>query len=128
VACIFGAFSAFWLSLGVLVAAVTNGWFGLTATSAPLTDLPAVLADRVRDSDPGHGLRLPLAFSAAFIFVDIAVALVLINVLSGGGDSSRRWRVSPCSSFARSSPTSGSTRSAGISAAALWRWATRSSN
>jgi succinate-acetate transporter protein len=82
VACIFGAFSAFWLSLGVLVAAVTNSWFGLTATSAPLpTFLLSWLIVFVILTLAT--LRLPLAFSAGFIFVDIAVALVLINVLSG---------------------------------------------
>ncbi len=82
VACIFGAFAAFWLSLGVLVAAITNSWFGLTATSAPLpTFLLSWLIVFVILTLAT--LRLPLAFTAGFIFVDIAVALVLINALSG---------------------------------------------
>ncbi len=82
VACIFGTFSAFWLSLGVLVAAVTDSWFGLTATSAPLpTFLLAWLIVFVILTLAT--LRLPLAFTVGFVFVDIAVALVLINALSG---------------------------------------------
>jgi uncharacterized protein len=80
VACIFATFSAFWLSLGVLVAAVTNGWFGLTPKSAPLpTFLLAWLIVLLTLAT----LRLPLAFTVGFVFVDIAVALVLINALSG---------------------------------------------
>ena len=82
VACIFATFSAFWLSLGVLVAAVTNGWFSLTAKSAPLpTFLLAWLIVFVILTLAT--LRLPLAFTAGFVFVDVAVALVLINALSG---------------------------------------------
>jgi succinate-acetate transporter protein len=82
VAGIFGTFSAFWISLGVLLAAVTNGWFGLTAESAPLpTFLLSLLIVFVALTLAT--LRLPLAFSAGFIFVCIAVALVLANVLTG---------------------------------------------
>jgi succinate-acetate transporter protein len=82
VAGIFGTFSAFWISLGVLLAAVTNGWFGLTAESAPLpTFLLSWLIVFVALTLAT--LRLPLAFSAGFIFVCIAVALVLANVLTG---------------------------------------------
>jgi uncharacterized protein len=82
VAGIFGTFSAFWLSLGLLLAAVTNGWFGLTATSAPL---PTYLLSwlLVFVALTLATLRLPLAFTAGFVLVDLAVALVLLNVLSG---------------------------------------------
>jgi len=82
VAAILGTFSAFWLSLGVLVAAMTNGWLGLTAESAPLpTFLLSWLIVFVALTLVT--LRLPLAFTAGFLFVDITVALVLAFALSG---------------------------------------------
>lgn len=82
VSAILGTFAAFWLSLGFLVTAVTNGWLGLTATSAPLpTFLLAWLIVFVILTLAT--LRLPLAFTAGFLFVDIAVALVYTNVLTG---------------------------------------------
>lgn len=81
VAGIFGTFSAFWLSLGFLVAAITNGWLGLTKTSAPLpTFLLAWLIVFVALTLAT--LRLPLAFTAGFVAVDITVAFVLLNVLT----------------------------------------------
>lgn len=81
VAAIFGTFSAFWLSLGIMVAAITNGWLGLTATSNPLpTFLTSWLIVFVALTLAT--LRLPLAFTAGFIAVDITVALVLIFVLT----------------------------------------------
>ncbi|MBW0114481.1 GPR1/FUN34/YaaH family transporter [Pseudonocardia abyssalis] len=82
VAGIFGTFSAFWISLGILLAAVTNGWFALTATSTPLpTFLLSWLIVFVALTLAT--LRLPLAFSAGFVFVCVAVALVLANALTG---------------------------------------------
>jgi uncharacterized protein len=86
VAAIFGIFAAFWLSLGVLVAAVTNGWLGLAADANPdANPLPTFLISWliVFVALTVATLRLPLAFTAGFVFVDIAVALVLVNVLSG---------------------------------------------
>jgi len=81
VGAIFGTFSAFWLSLGVLLAAETNGWMGLTATTGELpTFLVAWLIVFVALTLTT--LRLPLAFTAGFLFVCIAVALVLAFVLS----------------------------------------------
>lgn len=82
VGAIFGTFSAFWLSLGVLVAAITNGWLGLTATSSPLpTFLISWLVVFVALTLAT--LRLPLAFTAGFLFVDIVVALVLAFAITG---------------------------------------------
>lgn len=97
VAGIFGTFSAFWLSLGVLVAAITNGWLGLVAK-------PAAAATATAAATPAYTpnplptfliawlivfvaltlatLRLPLAFTAGFLAVDIVVALVLAYVLT----------------------------------------------
>jgi len=82
VAAIFGTFSAFWLSLGFLIVAVTSSWVGLTETSAPLpTFLLAWLIVFVALT--AATLRLPLVFTAGFVFVCIAVALVLASVLTG---------------------------------------------
>ena len=82
VAGIFGTFSAFWLSLGVLVAALTNGWLGLAAGNKALpTFLIAWLVVFVALTLAT--LRLPMAFTAGFLFVDIVVALVLAFALSG---------------------------------------------
>jgi succinate-acetate transporter protein len=91
VAAILGTFAAFWLSLGFLVAAMTNGWLGFVGAAAATDAAPA--------SNPlptfllawlivfvlftVATLRLPLAFTAGFLFVDIAVALVLANALTG---------------------------------------------
>lgn len=82
VAAIFGTFSAFWLSLGVLVAAITNGWMGLTADSTPLpTFLLSWLIVFVALTLAT--LRLPLMFTIGFVLVDITVALVLAFALTG---------------------------------------------
>ncbi len=82
VASIFGTFSAFWLSLGVLVAALTNGWLGLTADNKALpTFLISWLIVFVALTLAT--LRLPLAFTAGFLFVDITVALVLAFAITG---------------------------------------------
>lgn len=82
VAAILGTFSAFWLSLGLLVTGITAGWFGLTADSTPLpTFLLSWLIVFVALTLTT--LRLPLAFTAGFLFVDIAVALVLAFALTG---------------------------------------------
>lgn len=81
VAAILGVFSAFWLSLGLLVVASTDLLFGLTAKSNPLpTFLLSWLIVFVALTLTT--LRLPLAFTAGFLFVDIAVALVLAYVLT----------------------------------------------
>ena len=86
-------------------------------------DLPAVLAHRVRDPDPGH----PAAAAG------VHGGLHLRRHRRGAGSDQRPERrgdlreyrgASPCSSSARSSPTSGSTRWARSSVAAPWRWAT----
>jgi uncharacterized protein len=90
VAGIFGVFAAFWTSFGLLVFGLTNGLLGLSpdATTAAAqvqgsqaTFLVAWLLVFVALTVAT--LRLPLAFTALFVFVDIAVALVLVGVLTG---------------------------------------------
>lgn len=81
VSAIFGTFAAFWISLGVLLAAATNGWMGLSGTTS---HLPTFLLSWliVFAALTLATLRLPLAFTAGFTFVTIAVALVLAFVLT----------------------------------------------
>ncbi|MFC4947352.1 GPR1/FUN34/YaaH family transporter [Pseudonocardia sp. GCM10023141] len=91
VAGIFGIFGGFWTSFGLLVFGLVNGLLGLSATDATLA------ASQVQATQATFliswlivfvvltlaTLRLPLAFTALFVFVDVAVALVLIGVLVG---------------------------------------------
>lgn len=91
VAGIFAIFGAFWMSFGVLVFGLVNGLFGISTTDAALG------ASQVQATQATFliawlivfltltlaTMRLPLAFTALFVFVDIAVALVLGGVLAG---------------------------------------------
>ncbi|MGQ0574522.1 MAG: GPR1/FUN34/YaaH family transporter [Pseudonocardia sp.] len=83
VAGIFGTFSAFWLSLGFLVAALTNGWFGLDATTSQALGTFLIVWLIVFAALTLATLRLPLAFTAGFAFVVLAVLFVLLSVLTG---------------------------------------------
>jgi succinate-acetate transporter protein len=85
VAAIFGVFSGFWLSFGLLLAGLTSGWWGVAdaaaAASVQRTYLLAFTAVFVLLTL--GTLRLPLAFTAGLVFVDITFALVFAGV-SGG--------------------------------------------
>lgn len=91
VAAIFGIFSAFWLSLGFLVVFETVGIVTTSAADAKFSaaDGGNILATFliawliVFVALTLATLRLPLAFTAGFLFVDIVVALVLAYDLSG---------------------------------------------
>lgn len=87
---ILGTFSAFWMSFGFLVMGLVNNWFGVSAD-------PATAAAQVQNVQATFvlawlivfltltvaTLRMPLAFTAAFVFVCATFALVLGFVLSG---------------------------------------------
>ena len=85
VAAIFGVFSAFWLSFGFLLIGLTSGWWGIT-TAAQVASVQSsyllsflivfVLLTLAT-------LRLPMAFTAGFVFVDITFALAFIGVSTG---------------------------------------------
>ncbi len=91
VAAIFGTFSAFWLSLGVLVLFETIGWVTTSTPNAALStaDGGNILATFliawliVFIALTLATLRLPIAFTAGFLFVDITVALVLVYDVTG---------------------------------------------
>lgn len=85
VSAIFGVFSAFWLSFGLLLTGLTSGWWGVTDAagvasvqrtyllSFTLVFILLTLAT----------LRLPLAFTAGFVFVDITFVLAFLGVSTG---------------------------------------------
>ncbi|MBB1157425.1 MULTISPECIES: GPR1/FUN34/YaaH family transporter [Amycolatopsis] len=84
VACIFGVFAGFWLSYAVLVFGLLHNWFAVPAAEAVPTQelfliswlVTIVLLTLVT-------LRLPLAFTALFVLVDVALALVLTATAQG---------------------------------------------
>jgi uncharacterized protein len=79
-ASIFGIFAGFWLSYAVLVLGLTHNWFGITATAAVSTEelfLTAWLIIVVLLTVAT--LRLPLAFTALFALIDVALLLVLLG-------------------------------------------------
>lgn len=88
---IFGLFSAFWTSFGVLLMALNNGWIIDAGTGQALSidqsgsiqstyllsfTLVFILLTLAT-------LRLPMAFTAGFVFVDITFALAYIAVTGG---------------------------------------------
>lgn len=84
VAAVFGIFAGFWASFGILVLGLTHGWFGVTTTAVAgtqemfLTSWLILLAVVTLAT-----LRLPSAFTAIFLFVDLALIFELLSVSSG---------------------------------------------
>lgn len=80
VASIFGIFAGFWLSYAVLVLGLTHNWFGITADAAKSTQelflttwLVLIVLLTLAT------LRLPVAFTALFVLIDLALLLLLIG-------------------------------------------------
>ena len=81
VASVFGIFAGFWLSYAVLVIGLTHNWFGIAPASVQATQelfLVAWLVVMVMLTLAT--LRLPLAFTAVFALVDVALLLVFLGV------------------------------------------------
>jgi uncharacterized protein len=81
VASVFGIFGGFWLSYAVLVIGLTHNWFGVAPASAQAAQelfLVAWLVVMVMLTLAM--LRLPLAFTAVFFLVDVALLLVFLGV------------------------------------------------
>lgn len=84
VAGIFGTFAGFWLSYAVLVFGLLHNWFVVPAANAVGTQeifliswlVTIVLLTLAT-------LRLPLAFTALFALIDVALALVLAATMNG---------------------------------------------
>jgi uncharacterized protein len=80
VASIFGIFAGFWLSYAVLVLGLTHNWFGISADAARATQelfLSTWLVIVVMLTLAT--LRLPVAFTALFALIDLALLLVLLG-------------------------------------------------
>ena len=91
VASVFGIFAGFWLSYAVLVLGLTHNWFGVAAASVQATQelfLVAWLVVIVMLTLAT--LRLPVAFTAVFVLVDLALLLVFLGVNRGRRACSRR--------------------------------------
>jgi uncharacterized protein len=81
VASVFAIFAGFWLSYGVLVLGLTHNWFGITAAAAASTqELFLITWLVVIVMLTLATLRLPLAFTAVFALIDLALLLVLLSV------------------------------------------------
>jgi succinate-acetate transporter protein len=84
VASVFGIFAGFWLSYAVLVIGLTHGWFGIAPASVQAAQelfLVAWLVVMVMLTLAT--LRLPMAFTAVFFLVDVALLLVFLGVNEG---------------------------------------------
>lgn len=76
----FAIFGGFWLSYPLLVLGLTHNWFGITATAATSTQelfLTSWLITIVMLTLAT--LRLPLAFTAIFALVDLALLPVMLG-------------------------------------------------
>ena len=86
VASVFGIFAGFWLSYAVLVIGLSHNWFGIAPASVQATqELFLVAWLVVMIMLTLATLRLPLAFTAVFALVDLALLLVFLGVDEGTG-------------------------------------------
>jgi hypothetical protein len=90
VAAVFGIFSGFWLSFFFLVMAVVHNWFGFTTPAAGSVPASSIAVGSIEVFLISWlviivmltlaSLRLPLAFTAIFTLVDLALIFVLLGV------------------------------------------------
>lgn len=84
VAGVFGVFAGFWFSYAALVLGLTHDWFGITPDAVARTqELFLVSWLVVIGLLTLATLRLPVAFTALFVLVEVALALVLLATVSG---------------------------------------------
>lgn len=84
VAAVFGVFTGFWFSYGILVLGLLHGWWGVSGDAAIDTQglfliswlVMIVLLTLAT-------LRMPAAFTLLFTLIDIALALVLYGTVAG---------------------------------------------
>jgi succinate-acetate transporter protein len=82
VAGVFGIFAGFWLSYGMLVLGLTHNWFAIVAADALHTQgLYLISWLVVIGMLTLATLRLPVAYTALFALIEIALVLVLIGTL-----------------------------------------------
>lgn len=83
VAAVFGIFGTFWLSYAVLVLGLDHNWFAITATAVLATVKLFLVSWLIAILMLTLGtLRLPSAFTAVFVLVDLALLLLLIAYAS----------------------------------------------
>ena len=84
VASVFAIFTGFWWSYAVLVLGLTHNWFGISASAAVsaqglfLISWLVVIVMLTLAT-----LRLPVAFTALFVLIDVALVLVLVSTVQG---------------------------------------------
>ena len=79
VAAVFGIFGTFWLSYGALVLGLDHGWFAIIPTAVvPTVKLFLLTWLIVIVMLTLATLRLPVAFTAVFVLVDLALLLLYI--------------------------------------------------
>jgi succinate-acetate transporter protein len=84
VASVFGIFGGFWLSYAVLSLGLNHNWFAIPLTSTRVTlELFLVSWLVVILMLTLATLRLPMAFTAVFFLVDVALLLVFLGVNEG---------------------------------------------
>jgi succinate-acetate transporter protein len=84
VAGVFGIFAGFWLSYAMLVLGLTHNWFGIAAGDAVRTQGLFLISWLVVIGMLTLAtLRLPVAYTALFALIEIALVLVLIGTLQG---------------------------------------------
>ena len=82
VASVFGIFGGFWLSYAVLVLGLVHNWFGIPAPAAVATQKLFLITWLVIIVMLTLAtLRLPLAFTAVFALIDVALVLLLIATI-----------------------------------------------
>lgn len=80
VAGVFGIFSGFWSSYAALLLGLTHGWYGVGADDAARVVSAFLLVWAVAVAVLTLvTLRLPLAFTALFALIDLALVLVLLG-------------------------------------------------
>ncbi len=79
VAAVFGIFAGFWLSYVVLVLGLTHVWFAITLAAVVSTQKLFLISWLVvMVMLTLATLRLPMAFTAVFVLVDLALMLLII--------------------------------------------------
>ena len=88
VAGIFGVFTGFWFSYGMLVTSLGHNWFGLAAGKDDVKNTVIMFAAAwlvVIVALTVATLALPAAFTLLFVLVDLALALVWASFASSDG-------------------------------------------
>ncbi|HEY2172578.1 MAG TPA: GPR1/FUN34/YaaH family transporter [Mycobacteriales bacterium] len=84
VASIFGIFAGFWLSYAALVLGLTHNWFGILLRNIVHTTAMFLIVWLVILGLLTLGtLRLPLAFTALFVVIDAALAVLIVATING---------------------------------------------